>query len=122
MQSSCFDKASRHNIHYIHATYLIMCRHSMQIPIWSFQASVQSAVFVLQEYLSTFVSSAPTGSGKTALIELAMIRILSSVKSEGKIIYMAPTKALCSQKAKEWSQKFKALGATCTWISICLPF
>ncbi|KAI7880880.1 P-loop containing nucleoside triphosphate hydrolase protein, partial [Lichtheimia hyalospora FSU 10163] len=59
------------------------------------------------------VSLAPTGSGKTALIELAMIRILSSVKSEGKIIYMAPTKALCSQKAKEWSQKFKPLGATC---------
>jgi replicative superfamily II helicase len=41
------------------------------------------------------VVEAPTGSGKTVLFELAIIRMLMSLDNEGKSlrsVYMAPTK------------------------------
>jgi replicative superfamily II helicase len=55
------------------------------------------------------VVSAPTGSGKTVLMELALIREwgLSNIT---KAVYLAPTKALCSERAKDWSTKFTQLG------------
>lgn len=60
------------------------------------------------------VVSSPTGSGKTVLFELAIIRLLSQkLKAKddslinSKILYMAPTKALCTEKFEDWSRKFK---------------
>ncbi|KAJ3086769.1 Sec63, partial [Quaeritorhiza haematococci] len=52
------------------------------------------------------VVSAPT--------ELAIINLL--MKPEGdqaKVIYMAPTKALCGERAKDWQKKFRTLGIEC---------
>ncbi|KAJ7085715.1 Sec63 Brl domain-containing protein [Mycena belliarum] len=62
------------------------------------------------------VISAPTGSGKTVLFELAIIRMLLQAKEEGKsvkCVYMAPTKALCSERQRDWTSKFDALGIKC---------
>ncbi|KAJ7047198.1 P-loop containing nucleoside triphosphate hydrolase protein [Mycena alexandri] len=62
------------------------------------------------------VLSAPTGSGKTVLFELAIIRMLRQAKESGdavKCVYMAPTKALCSERQRDWSSKFDALGIKC---------
>ncbi|KAJ6618834.1 Sec63 Brl domain-containing protein [Mycena sp. CBHHK59/15] len=59
---------------------------------------------------------APTGSGKTALFELAVIRMLRQAKQSGesmKCVYMAPTKALCSERQRDWTSKFDALGIKC---------
>ncbi|KAF9246342.1 P-loop containing nucleoside triphosphate hydrolase protein [Melanogaster broomeanus] len=57
------------------------------------------------------VISAPTGSGKTVLFELAIIRMLTSNDSQSaKCVYVAPTKALCTEKHKEWTAKFGGLG------------
>lgn len=54
-----------------------------------------------------FVMSAPTGSGKTVILELAIARlILTSRPEQFKVVYMAPTKALCSEKYRDWSEKF----------------
>ncbi|KAG1761698.1 Sec63 Brl domain-containing protein [Suillus occidentalis] len=61
------------------------------------------------------VVSAPTGSGKTVLFELGIIRMIidSSSTSQGaKCVYVAPTKALCTEKYKEWTTKFGGLGIT----------
>ncbi|EKM55317.1 uncharacterized protein PHACADRAFT_143494 [Phanerochaete carnosa HHB-10118-sp] len=58
----------------------------------------------------------PTGSGKTALFELAIIRMLMESSNSGrqsKCIYVAPTKALCSEKHRDWTIKFQALGVNC---------
>ncbi|KAK4519788.1 Serine/threonine-protein kinase [Mucor velutinosus] len=60
------------------------------------------------------VISAPTGSGKTVVMELAIIRTLLHGEINSKIIYMAPTKSLCSERAKDWQLKFKPLGIECT--------
>lgn len=64
-----------------------------------------------------FVLSAPTGSGKTAVLELAICRfVISSLGAEAqraKIIYQAPTKALCSERQRDWSRKFGQVGLQC---------
>uniref|UniRef100_A0A674N2S1 Probable ATP-dependent DNA helicase HFM1 n=1 Tax=Takifugu rubripes TaxID=31033 RepID=A0A674N2S1_TAKRU len=63
-----------------------------------------------------FVACAPTGSGKTVLFELAIIRLLmqnSEPWNEVKAVYMAPIKALCSQCFENWNKKFGPLGLTC---------
>ncbi|ORZ02937.1 P-loop containing nucleoside triphosphate hydrolase protein, partial [Syncephalastrum racemosum] len=57
--------------------------------------------------------SAPTGCGKTVLMELAIVRTLLQKRNEIKIVYMAPTKSLCAERARDWSSKFERLGVTC---------
>ena len=64
------------------------------------------------------VLSAPTGSGKTVILELAICKLLmqSSVDS-CKIVYVAPTKSLCSERQRDWEPKFKHLGLQCKEIT-----
>ena len=55
------------------------------------------------------VVAAPTGSGKTVIFELAVCRLLAQrdrEKQDFKIVYQAPTKALCSERARDWQAKF----------------
>ncbi|CAG8433209.1 521_t:CDS:10 [Ambispora gerdemannii] len=59
-----------------------------------------------------FVVSAPTGAGKTVIFELAMINLLMQ-NTGAKMVYMAPTKALCSERSRDWQRKFKAIGVSC---------
>ncbi|KNZ78445.1 ATP-dependent DNA helicase MER3 [Termitomyces sp. J132] len=59
----------------------------------------------------------PTGSGKTVLFELAIIRMLSlpdNTDRHMKCVYIAPTKALCSERYRDWTTKFDPLGITCS--------
>jgi ATP-dependent DNA helicase HFM1/MER3 len=54
-----------------------------------------------------FVLSSPTGSGKTAVLELAICRLMSGFANGSyKVIYQAPTKSLCSERQRDWQQKF----------------
>lgn len=60
------------------------------------------------------VVSAPTGSGKTVIMELAICRLVNNLK-DGlfKVIYQAPTRSLCSERFRDWSTKFTSLGLQC---------
>uniref|UniRef100_A0A7S2ZUV6 Helicase ATP-binding domain-containing protein n=1 Tax=Rhodosorus marinus TaxID=101924 RepID=A0A7S2ZUV6_9RHOD len=61
------------------------------------------------------VVSAPTGSGKTVVFELAICRLIQrrlNVPQEFNIVYLAPIKALCAEKAMEWKKKFEPFGIT----------
>ncbi|XP_026529952.1 probable ATP-dependent DNA helicase HFM1 [Notechis scutatus] len=63
-----------------------------------------------------FVICAPTGSGKTVMFELAVTRLLIKVPIPWlniKIVYMAPIKALCSQRFDDWKEKFGPIGLIC---------
>ncbi|XP_059146757.1 probable ATP-dependent DNA helicase HFM1 [Physella acuta] len=64
----------------------------------------------------SIIASAPTGSGKTVLFELALIRLImktDNLTTCGKIIYMAPMKALCTERFQDWSVKFGSHGFPC---------
>jgi ATP-dependent DNA helicase HFM1/MER3 len=57
------------------------------------------------------VIAAPSGSGKTVILELAICReFLQHGNSSLKCIYIAPNKALCQQRFFDWNLKFSTLG------------
>lgn len=60
------------------------------------------------------VVSAPTGGGKTAILEMAICRLIHGFNTDQyKIVYMAPTKSLCSERYRDWQAKFVALDLSC---------
>lgn len=77
-----------------------------------------------QQHCALQVVAAPTGSGKTGVMELAILRLISVyidqhnqfVLKPGslKIVYLAPIRALVQEKVKQWQQTFGSkLGLTC---------
>ena len=61
-----------------------------------------------------FVLASPTGSGKTAILELAVCRaVTTNTTSNYKVVYQAPTKALCSERQRDWGKKFSHVGLSC---------
>ena len=76
---------------------------------------------LLDQLLETddnLVVAAPTGSGKTMVHELAILRLLqlrvasSMHVSSIKVIMIAPNKALCQQRMTEWLPMFGTVGLT----------
>ena len=65
-----------------------------------------------------FVLASPTGSGKTAIFELAICRVIAGFSFDNlKVIYQAPTKSLCAERQKDWQRKFGPLGADCVEVT-----
>ena len=60
------------------------------------------------------VLAAPTGSGKTAILELAICRLINGFANGSyKVVYQAPTKSLCSERQRDWQAKFGPLDLQC---------
>ena len=70
--------------------------------------AVQSKCFpIIYNTNDNFVLSSPTGSGKTAVLELAICRMMNGFANGSyKVIYQAPTKSLCSERQRDWQRKF----------------
>ena len=89
----------------------------------------QMLEFILTQTETSFVCSAPTGSGKTVLMELALLAGLFTTttsttttttvgasttsttmerRGEGrtKVVYLAPLKALVAEKLNDWERRF----------------
>jgi ATP-dependent DNA helicase HFM1/MER3 len=63
---------------------------------------------------NNFVLASPTGSGKTVILELAVCRAFATNSTgQYKIVYQAPTKALCSERQRDWEAKFSKIGLKC---------
>lgn len=82
---------------------------------FSYFNRMQSEAFnTLYNSNSNVVVSAPTGSGKTVLFELAMMRLIKEWNNNNntdtlqnvKIFYIAPTKSLCFEKYQQWGKTF----------------
>ncbi|KAM7208295.1 P-loop containing nucleoside triphosphate hydrolase protein [Naviculisporaceae sp. PSN 640] len=85
-------------------------------PVFPFRLfnRVQSACFPHAYHTNdNLVVSAPTGSGKTAVLEVAICKLALGHNGPFKIVYQAPTKSLCSERARDWSTKFSSLGLRC---------
>jgi ATP-dependent DNA helicase HFM1/MER3 len=102
---------------------------------------VQSAVYdAVMHSNASIALAAPTGCGKTAVFEMAILKLLMEAESgagsslttsrgsgsggggagsgaRGKVVYLSPLRALCAEKQADWASKFKQLGvrvALCT--------
>ncbi|OCL09193.1 hypothetical protein AOQ84DRAFT_317365 [Glonium stellatum] len=77
--------------------------------------AIQSKCFQqVYESGDNFVLSSPTGSGKTAVLELAICRLINGYPSgQYKIVYQAPTKSLCSERYRDWQKRFGPLHLEC---------
>ena len=96
------------------STYRLPDRFRSLFPFQVFNA-VQSRCFpAVYSIDDNLVLSAPTGSGKTVILELAICRLLgSSHFDQSKIVYVAPTKSLCAERHRDWELKFRSLGLQC---------
>ncbi|SPO26563.1 related to HFM1 - DNA/RNA helicase [Ustilago trichophora] len=60
------------------------------------------------------IKSLPKSSGKTVIFELALVRMLTKEPENARAVYLAPTKALCSERTRDWSLRFGAVGCGIT--------
>lgn len=75
---------------------------------------IQSQIFhALYHTDVNVLVGAPTGSGKTITSELAILRLLNNRsnnnrngKCKGKVVYIAPLKALARERLSDWKTKF----------------
>jgi ATP-dependent DNA helicase HFM1/MER3 len=81
-------------------------------PYESFNQIQQQSLPSILESDENILISAPTGSGKTALFELAMIRLFETQPIK-KIVYLSPMRALCTEKYTLWSEKLSSIGKSC---------
>lgn len=77
--------------------------------------AVQSKCFdSIYKTNDNFVLSSPTGSGKTVIFDLAICRLVHGWSiGSFKVVYMAPTKSLCSERKRDWQNRFAALSLNC---------
>lgn len=69
--------------------------------------AVQTQVFFKTYHTDdNILLCAPTGSGKTVIAELAVMRLLEAHKGE-KAVYIGPLKSLVREKLLEWKDKFE---------------
>ena len=70
---------------------------------------VQSQVFFSCYKSDTnILVGAPTGSGKTVIAELTMLKLFRDFPGQ-KVIYIAPMKSLAKERLKDWSKKMESL-------------
>lgn len=79
--------------------------------IWKMKGFNRMQSEMLSELLNgdeNVVVTAPTGAGKTVLFEMALVRMFKKYK-DGKAVYLAPTKALCSERFRDWNNRLKGM-------------
>ncbi|XP_045541613.1 probable ATP-dependent DNA helicase HFM1 [Papilio machaon] len=89
--------------------------------VFSFQHFNVVQTKVIEDALysdKSLVVCAPTGSGKTVIFEMAIVQLLMEIEDKNidedfKIIYMAPIKAICTERLTEWYPKFSKFNSLC---------
>ncbi|XP_035775430.1 probable ATP-dependent DNA helicase HFM1 [Anopheles albimanus] len=87
--------------------------------IRSFNKIQQAVAPTILQTDDSLVVNAPTGSGKTVILELAIAKL--AMQSPGhddggngfRIVYLAPTRSLCAEKYSDWKTRLAPLGIEC---------
>ncbi|EPS42742.1 hypothetical protein H072_3266 [Dactylellina haptotyla CBS 200.50] len=94
---------------------ILPAKYRSVFPYTVFNATQSKCFNAVYNTSDNIILSSPTGSGKTAVMELAVCRLMETFEpGTFKIIYQAPTKALCAERKRDWEKKFMALGLKCT--------
>lgn len=89
-------------------------RFRQVFPYELFNAAQSKCFNTVYKSNDNVVVSAPTGCGKTAILELAICKLVESHSTgEFKIVYQAPTRSLCSERMRDWQKKFSHLNLPC---------
>jgi pre-mRNA-splicing helicase BRR2 len=72
------------------------------------QTQVFNAVYNTDD--NVFIG-APTGSGKTVIAELAILKLLAQNPSGAKAVYVTPKESLAQLVSEDWTRKFQKLKA-----------
>jgi pre-mRNA-splicing helicase BRR2 len=68
---------------------------------------IQTQVFnIVYRRDDNVMLAAPTGSGKTVVAELAIMRMLSQHGRDTRCVYIAPLEALATERLRDWVPKF----------------
>ncbi|KAF3101005.1 Sec63 [Orbilia oligospora] len=95
--------------------YSLPKKYHIVFPYKLFNATQSKCFDAVFNSNTNIVLSSPTGSGKTVVMELAICRLMETFEpGTFKIIYQAPTKALCAERKRDWEKKFASLGLKCT--------
>ncbi len=78
-------------------------------PYENFNRMQSKAVPIILGSDANVVVAAPTASGKTVLAEAAMVRELGK-EGRGKVLFIAPLRALTNEKESEWKRILSGLG------------
>lgn len=83
-------------------------------PYRQFNAMQSQCIDVAYGSRRPFVLSAPTGAGKTAVIEMCLARLWASEAGRGEMrtaaVYIAPLKALTAERIADWKHKLDNSG------------
>ncbi|GJD06328.1 Activating signal cointegrator 1 complex subunit 3 [Galdieria sulphuraria] len=99
----------------LHRSCLFLGSHLEQVlyPNIRYFNPLQTQVFHVAYHTDeNILFAAPTGSGKTAIAEFAMLRCMRTTKERGimglpgLIVYIAPLKALVRERAQDWRKRF----------------
>jgi ATP-dependent DNA helicase HFM1/MER3 len=94
--------------------YELPDRFRQIFPYQLFNAAQSKCFASVYKSNDNVVVSAPTGCGKTAILELAICKLVEGHPSgEFKIVYQAPTRSLCSERMRDWHKKFSHLNLPC---------
>lgn len=78
-------------------------------PFRSFNSIQAACLPIVWHSSANVVICAPTGSGKTALMELAILRMLLEEPQDSRALFISPLKAICGERLASWAEKFAAL-------------
>ncbi|XP_027205519.2 activating signal cointegrator 1 complex subunit 3-like [Dermatophagoides pteronyssinus] len=121
MGAKCETEVSCHNLllpdkHLPHTPLLDL----MPLPIKALQNDVFESIYPFSHFNpiqtqifhtlyhtdNNVLLGAPTGSGKTIAAEIALFRVINT-RPWGKIVYIAPLKALVRERVDDWKQKIE---------------
>ncbi|GIQ79557.1 hypothetical protein KIPB_000217 [Kipferlia bialata] len=90
-------------------------RDDQLFPFHSFNAIQSQVLPSLLETNHNVLVAAPTGSGKTAMFELAIARLVMESKNRDervRVFYLSPSRALCGERSQDWTRRLSCLGLT----------